>query len=555
MFMVLLLGTVALALWHDKQTGRELRLDIAPWEICILALIVVALIFYYLHGLDSWKFAFIGDEYGFFWFAERLIPRSWSESYLLEASGCFEFFPMFTSWWQACFMRFFGATNVSWRASMVVITALSAPAFYLFLKGAFAKLGDKAWGPALAGTFALYLSEFTVVWARIGKPHAVFLTPVVFAAAFMMRAMNEAALTFLVLAGFSAGLGMFMSSLGPVIAFGTCIIILVVWRWPLSGQYRRSWLQQFVAPSLIVGGTFVISAGPILVQRDYWSNMLFVNLASQEAMSNLHLFIPKLVASTFLPLYFKTSAHFLSGNVVDPLSAALCIAGFAGVLYVGWRPVLVAILIHGMIAYLVGAKSQYPYPPPTRMQLAMFPIAIMTGAGFASIPWRKARHTAAALLCLIAWIGSYSWVKLENYNPYQARLHPYMAFLKTMQEFPLPGKKFVLVLPHDVHPYILVHLNKTYNKTFPLFFVDAGADPIPIVRDTMKNAPGQVVVLLPDTLQHLRSKIESSQEGPVDVSLVNISTPATRNEPLSSYLTGAFLPIIEFFEGTGGTEL
>lgn len=550
-FVAILLVSVLHSWLEDCRCGTRLFLDLSFTEVALLATFSLCLFTYYVQELHSWRYSFIGDEYGFFWYAQGLLNRSLKEASLLEASGCFEFFPMFTSWWQTWFMRVLGPTNFAWRASMAAITALSAPAFYILLKAMLARLGKQAWIGAAVATIVLYLSEFTIVWARIGKPHAVFLPPVVFATAFMMLAIRQGSRTFLQLAGISAGLGMFLSSLGPVIALGAIAIMLVLWKAPLSLRYRRSIWPEFIAPGLLLLVAFVLTCAPILVQTDYWERMLFVNLGSPEAKSNLHLFVPKLISSVFLPLDFITSGHFLSGNIVDPMAATLCFIGLLGARLVGWQPILMGLAIHGMIAYVVGAKSQYSYPPPTRMQLDMFPVAIMAGIGV-SVLLGCARKTGSLIVVgLLIWSGSYSWVKLQDYNPYQFPIHINASFLKALQESPQPDKHFVLVLPKGVYRNFFEHYNATFERSFSLSFVDAAANVPEFVESAARAAPGKVVVLLPDVEETLLPEIRATNSGAVEINVIPMRTAVQRNRLFDSILTTVFLPIIELFEGVG----
>ncbi len=550
-FVAILALSILHSWWEDRRCGTSPHFGLSFSEIASLAVFSSFLFAYYVQELHSWRYSYIGDEYGFFWYAQGLINRSLKEASLLEASGCFEFFPMFTSWWQTWFMRALGPTNFAWRASMAAITALSAPAFYILLKVMLAKLGKRAWIGAGVGTIALYLSEFTIVWARIGKPHAVFLPPVVFAAAFMMLAIRQGSRTFLQLAGISAGLGMFLSSLGPVIALGTIAIMLTLWKWPLSVRLRRTLWPEFIAPGLILLIAFVLTAAPIIVQADYWERMLFVNLGSPEAKSNLHLFLPKFISSVFLPLDFITAAHFLSGNVVDPIVAALCFIGLVGARLVGWQPILLGAAIHTMIAYVVGAKSQYSYPPPTRMQLDIFPVAIMAGIGISVLLGRARKVAALTVVALLVWSGAYSWVKLQDYNPYQFPIHVNAGFLKALQESPQPDNQFILVLPKGVYRNFFEHYNATFEHPFSLNFVDASADVPQFVESAARAAPGKVAVLLPDVEENLLPAIQSIPSGPLQITIVPMRTMVQHNPLFDSPLTAVFLPIIEFFEGMG----
>lgn len=548
-FLAILVLVVLATLMVDYGRGRIPRLGISLKECGALAIASLFLFAYYVRGLDSWKFLFIGDEYGFFWYAQLLLSRDPSETAPLEASGCFEFFPMITSWWQALFLRAFGETNWAWRASMGAITALSLPACYVLFKQVCSNLGSRAWIAASAGIIALYLSEFVIIWAKIGKPHAVFLTPVIVAAAFMMLAIRQGSLCMLVMSGISAGLGVFLSSLGPVIALGTIGILLVVWRAALCLRFRDQIAHELIIPGLIVISCFLVASAPILAQLDYWRNMLFVNLNSPEAQGNLPLFIPKLVAAIFLPWDFVTSAHFLWDNPVDPLTATLCIAGLASITRIGWQPALAGILIHGMIAYLAGAKSQYEYPPPTRMQLDMLPVALMVALGFSLFQWKSATKAGIALTTMCAWTLVYSTVKIEEHNPYQDRPNIYASFMKSLQEYPDSNKTFVLVLLDEMYDqtYLFENFNKTFQRKFSLVFLRRTENLLAEINAQEQASPGHVVVLLPEMFQDLQSSIESSSNA-VDVRIVAVRHIAPRDPTSGGLIARVFLPIIQFFE-------
>ncbi len=450
----LVISSLLYTLKRDRSINLRLKPPLTPRELFLLFAGSLALILFYQRGVDSWRYAFIGDEYGFLGYAISLIKKPFNEASVLEASGYAEFFPMLLSWWQALFLYLFGEHNGAWRLSVATITASGLIPFYLLLKQLLQRTpadSSKHVGRsciyfipvALVAITSLFLTEFTVVWAKIGKPHAVFLPPSLFAAAAITLGLNRRSDFYIFLSGMLAGLGTYLSSLSPILALATCGALLITLEFKPSRHELLLSVKEILRYSLILSAGFLIVAAPLLVQFDFWQNMFEVNITSTEAERNSGMFWAKLISAVMLPLEFRTGIHFMLGNPVDVVLALLIILGVTTSRLIGWRPICFALLLHLEFSLLAGALSKYHYPPESRMMVIMFPLAILAAFGFTKFSdlilnslnrksGRSAQLSFSLIICL--WIASYHMVKLEDYNPYFHQLDSSMAILKEIQE-------------------------------------------------------------------------------------------------------------------------
>ncbi len=470
--LFLLVGFLGLAivLFRDRSAGVDLGVHLSIREGLGLILFALGACYIYSLGFNSWRYSFIGDEYGFYWFAEGLLPHL-SQVNLLEGSGCFEFFPVFLSAWQAWFMYFLGPDNFSWRLSMAVLVVLCLPPVYLCARMLASKVTTRPVLPAFVACSAVFLSELVIVWARIGKPHASFLPPIVFAPCFYLAGRRRKSSTYFFLAGASAGLGLFLSTLGPLIAIATVGMLFLVDAFFDLREKNFDVRHGLHCLALLASG-FLICGAPILAQVDYLQHVFGVTITSTEAQSNRHLFVPKIFQSILMFFTFRAHNHFLSDNVLDPISAILLAGGIAISRRLGGR------LSLGLFGYLIvasvfaGAISQYPYPPVTRMFVAMVPLGLFLGVSYGYLTARLSFLSPLVALTFVSTTAYYNYVKLEDYNPYRRGIEYSPLELRKIQESPV-SQVHCLVFPDSESPYFLRLWLQTYHVAQTvLFFQD-----------------------------------------------------------------------------------
>jgi len=418
---------------NDIRFGVFLSLRLSIREIIGLIVGCFSLVFLYAHGLNSWKYSFIGDEFMFYWDAQKLAKAGIGTIQWLEASGSWNFFPMALDGYQALFLRIFGDSNFSWRFSMSVMVAACLPALYLSLRCMCAKISSTPGVCASFGCAVFFLSEFVIIWARIGKPHAGFLPPVIIVPLFYFAARARQSNLYFFLTGAVCGLGFLMTSLGVFVSIGMVgvwlgIDLLVACR--LSRREAGIVLSQ----SLLVLLGFLVTAAPFLVQVDHFLHIFQSAVDSVEAERNLDLRWAKTFQSFFVFLYYRANGHFLAGNVIGPLIAVFIAAGLGMGRLTWWRIWTNSLVALFVISFLVGGMSQYPYPPVTRMQLIMYPFALFATLGFCGLTTKWRPTLVAGVATLVVTLSAfYNVQKISKYNPYWRAVPTQMVEMKRIQ--------------------------------------------------------------------------------------------------------------------------
>ena len=374
----LVLAWGAVHLWRlDRRQGIPLGWSLTARDWLFLLACLGVSLYFQLHDVRSWKYAVIGDEFAYFDLARTLARAPWTHWPFLEASGPDGDHPMMVSIIQAVFLRVFGTSTVSWRASCAVLMAVAAPLLFVYVRSRFGVY-------AARGACVIYgFSALITCWAKIGKTCA-FMLPAVVATLGLYQLSRRGSAFYAFLAAAAAGGGFFLHILGGVTA--TAVLVIGVLLDLLEPERRRSTLRRL---GLIALG-WALAASPILVQADYLRGLLEKNVAATWITSTTVLQNSIHAALAFL--YFENGSHFLFGNVSDVVSALLILVGLA---HAARRRKGEAFLLLALCVLMSGTIAKYPYPPPTRLPLVALPWAVFGGAGagllIASIPWPRFR--------------------------------------------------------------------------------------------------------------------------------------------------------------------
>lgn len=436
--------TVVMSFWaaRDRRSGVRLGFQLSRGEGAGILVGCAVLLGLYARGFDSWKFSFIGDEWAFYERAKSMVshPNAWLNV------GSVEDFPLTLSTWQSLPMRLLGVSNASWRFSMALLMAACIPPLYFTLRHLLSKVSFAPRRAAAFGCASFALAEAIVDWARIGKPHASFVPPLVFGGCFLLAARARHSWFYYSLAGITCGLGCLLSSLGAAVAaftLGGLLLIdaaadLLAWR----ARNRRSlsgepWpLQNLLLPAVLFIAGFLIGIAPVLVQLDFWKQQIGRNLVSEEARANRGLLVTRTVQAFFSFLDYHGNLQFLYGNMVDPITAFFSAAAFGMVRFTGLRTWVKLIWTLFAVGLVTGGISQYGYPPPTRVFVIMVPVALLAAVGFAGLMRSSRRTSAVLVLLLIPLCAAYNILKLETWNPYQTNRDMRQIEMQRIQESP-----------------------------------------------------------------------------------------------------------------------
>ena len=491
LFAGLLVSAAAFFAWRDRKEGRRTGLSLTRLEAVGLVLGTAAALALFAAGANDWRFSFIGDEWGHWTRARELAAGRLRDVAWLSLDGVVGFWPVAVTGLQAILFRLFGETNVVWRLSMALLLAACLPPLYLTIRHLLGPVSRRPRLGAALGCAVFALSEQIVVWARIGKPHAAFLPPVVFAAAAYLAARRRRSRALWFATGAIAGLGLLLSPLGPVLALATVGGWLLLDALTAPRGERDLW-GDFLLPGLVIAAGFAVAAAPFAVQTEFWRNQWIVNLTSEEAAANRHLLGPRTIQSFFLFLSWKANGHFLWRNAVDPVTAVFAAAGFGAVRFLGLRNGLLLPWALVSIGFLAGGIAKYGAPPPSRMMVLVFPVALLAAAGFSALTARAGRGAFAVAALAVPLVAFSNLWKLENFNPYFPNRDWQLIEMQRLAEAP-PETLHVLILPREDHAFLL-EVVEAYGLKGRVVAVEAGAGSEAVVERLLRRGGRSVEV-------------------------------------------------------------
>ena len=386
-WLALLLWACVLLWRFDRQQEVDLRWHLQGREWLFLGALIAGSLVYWLHDANSWKYSMIGDETGFFYEAVAFLERDWQHWQLLDSNGVFNDHPVFVTAVQAFFLKIFGLTALAWKGSCAALSALGIPWLYVYLRNEFGKIAG------VSGSVVYVCSILVTDWAKIGKPHAFMLVPVLLALGFFSLSARRSRL-YIFLAGASAGFGFLLFMLGAIAATGFLAVALLAEL--LRSRSRKEVLVRIGCAFL----GWLVASLPILVQVDYFQHLMSKNLGGQE-MTLPHM-VRNSVHTAVAFLHFEAYEHFIFGHVSDVVSSFLVLVGMGLVLR---RGRVREIALYACCVFVAGTLAYYHYPPITRLVLMGVPWAVFAGLGvswisdFAPIP-RLFKQGAVALLLI-----------------------------------------------------------------------------------------------------------------------------------------------------------
>jgi len=449
---VLLLGAVTLLVIWDRRSKSPLKVVLSKTEWIGLGLAAVVAMGIYASGFRSWKYAFIGDEYAFYWKAEQIAGKGLLQLNWFEANGVYGGNPLALSGWQALWMKVFGVNNFGWLFSVAALTVICLPPLYLLLRRLLSGACAAPKISAAVGCAIFFLSEQILVWTRIGKPHSASLCTPVFALCFLLAARRRQSRLYYFLTGAACGAGLHILILGSVIAVPIVAgVLLADWAVALVKNPRAAF--KALLPIVIVLMGFVLIGAPILVQLDHFEHHFQKQLMAKEDPRTLEGKIRKTIQALAQFLHFQAGNHFLWRNVVDPLTAFFVLAALGMGRRLGWRTLALLLWIHFITAFATGGIGQYAYPALTRTLLLMIPVAMLAAAGFSGLfgRWKRVAWIAAPLVVL--GVGAYNILKLQEYNPYQRPANEQMLIAKRIEESE-PNSYHMVFFPKGEDPYL-----------------------------------------------------------------------------------------------------
>ena len=382
------------------------------WGGHILVVLGLVGIFLALNARDlgDWYYSAIGDEYAFYNQAAGILDDGVSRPF--SQSGVYARFPVLNSVYQAATMSFLGRDNVGWRLSSALAVAVTIPGVYLI---GLALRGRKT---ALVAATLFAFSHYLFAYAHTGYTNIHALAPTVWAIAFFVLGVRRSSAPMLLAAGLVAGLGFY-----TYYAARAALPIMLIFTITLGGWRRFTDLWP-VALGFVAAAAplFVVSRGEVLSQMlgevpgGYSSDV--TGPFGERIISNLS---KNLLAFGYNPDTF----HYVSGPLLDPVSALLAVLGVGLALGRIRDPSFRLLLVWFAIALTAtGILSPYPNVAISRLHFVVPPLALLAGCAAnhvwdralpfrGSVPLRNIGIAAALALAvaILGWNARQFWVQ------------------------------------------------------------------------------------------------------------------------------------------------
>ena len=354
------------AAW-SRQAGRAL--DAVDLSL-MLALGAVALLLG-VGRIGSWRYAFVGDEWGFFDLATTLIhrPELFTLFSVVDANA---YHTVFSSILQARIMELAGENVYGWRLSSLLPVVLSVPAVYVFAGW----LSGRTAAIVAAGLLAA--SHMLLSFSMVAYNNTQALLPLtVGLALFAYAERRESAVRYYAL-GAMLGSSFLVFGLARLVVLPIGILV-IFFCW-------ATWRSALLSVLSIGAGALAV-ATPLLFNLENWRGLLKATpiqsevTAASEAGSQM---VRNLIGGALAFLANSHNTHFVVGPHVDPLTALLLLIGLAAAI-AGWRRRrLAAWLVASLVFWAsVSAIQQYDWVSTTRMFVLAPIYAIYAGLGAA----------------------------------------------------------------------------------------------------------------------------------------------------------------------------
>ena len=136
--LLVVIGFLAAAYLYDRQRNLSLRIEFDRWDLLVVVLVGAAYGAAVIQDLTNYYYSVIGDEYVFYWSAQRVAEGVEPANPFWQA-GVYGIHPVAGTMIQSLVMSIFGIDGFGWKLSSVLIIIASFPPFYVFLKQAFSR--------------------------------------------------------------------------------------------------------------------------------------------------------------------------------------------------------------------------------------------------------------------------------------------------------------------------------------------------------------------------------------------------------------------------------
>lgn len=325
--------------------------------IIILIAGLLALIYYSI-GVNSWKFAFIGDEWPFYDFAKTLAEKNLLVN-PFDLKGVYLDNPVTVSLYQAVFLKIFGNSHIIWRFSNLFLIFPLSIFFYLYVKNIFNSR------IAFLSTLFLQCSFYITNFFKIGKPIPpsliLFVISLYLISYCYKYRMN---LTILSLLGIILGISFYIY-IGPIFP-------LILYPYFIITLFKKYSLKKILVSLLYVSIVITILLLPTLYtlafDKTYIEMVTKKTIIKKEFEGNFQILIN--IFHNFI-LFYKNfdrqNNHFVSGPYLEIITRIFATIGIIiTILKSNKREYFSILFLFTSVAFLFGLFSPYYYTPATR---------------------------------------------------------------------------------------------------------------------------------------------------------------------------------------------
>ena len=340
-------------------------------DICIVLALIGIFTALNAQDLTDWYYSAIGDEYAHYNLAKSFAENGSERPFDLK--GVYnEVNPVFASIYPAAVMRLFGADNFGWKFSLIISIAIAIPGIYIL---AYTFAGRTA---AVVSSVILAFSHYLFAFMHTGYPNTDAIPVIVWSITLFVLGVRRGSPALIYASGVLAGFALLFNLVARAAA-----LIIVVYAL-LNPEIRKRILSLFpwvlgalltIAPVMLVNAEIIVSTTLAKI----------ISPASQHA-GEYDSALGRIMANSMQNLlafnYNSHTSHYVSGALLDPVSAILAVLGIGYALgsFIRRSSLLLLIML-GVIAAGTALLSPYPYVPITRMPSMVVPLTLMAGIG------------------------------------------------------------------------------------------------------------------------------------------------------------------------------
>lgn len=391
-------------LYLDRRSGVDLGFRIGWMEVAFLIIATAAFIALNLRDLTNWYYSVIGDEYRIFRETSP-IARGVSLNFF-SLNGEYGILPVAEGYYRAAIMKGFGIDYFGWKLGPVLAGAAVITPLYFLVRNLFNVR------TAVAAAVFLLTAHVMLAYAHTGYDAIFPLFPTVLAFALFFSGLKRGSALLIFAAGAAAGLGFYAFYPGRLILPVLLLFLLL---------YRTRVDLKRDLPILLFG--FVLVVIPMVMVN----STKIITLATDQSVFNYNPGIvpdpwDRILDNAFRsPLAFNFNAkvqHFISGSLLEPITAVLAVLGLAYALRRFGRPAFSFLIIwYGLAIVTVGIFSPHPNVPMIRMSylqpIMVIFAAVALGKGYGLVrgnisndSLRKVGPPLAMAIIVMAVVGS-----------------------------------------------------------------------------------------------------------------------------------------------------